>query len=118
MRCNASPKHITNYYLFIALLHDTALTSHAGASNLLLCLRLRFKAASLSSPEDGLLVIVSDLLSYNHVTTWRATLQSPICAQAALASCSGSETCDGSAIDDDGMAGLPDVEETLNVFLR
>jgi hypothetical protein len=40
------------------------------------------------------------------------------CAPAALSACGGAETCQGDAIDDDGMAGLPDVEHTLNVFLR
>jgi hypothetical protein len=30
----------------------------------------------------------------------------------------GSERCEDLVVDDDGMAGLPDAEETLNVFLR
>jgi hypothetical protein len=108
-------QHIANYKFFYC--PKTALLSHAWAFKSLLC-RLRSKAAALSSPEDGLLVIISDLLSYNHVTTWRATMRTQTCAPVALASSGGSETCDGSAFDDDGMAGLPDVEETLNVFLR
>ena len=82
-------------------------------------LRLRSKAAALPRPDIALLAIISDLLSYSQVSTWRATLQSAAqCAPAALSACGGAETCQGDAIDDDGMAGLPDVEHTLNVFLR
>ena len=84
------------------------------------CLRLRSKAAALPRPDTALLAIISDLLSYSQVSTWRATVQwwAAQCAPAALSACGGAETCQGDAIDDDGMAGLPDVEHTLNVFLR
>ena len=84
------------------------------------CLRLRSKAAALPRPDIALLAIISDLLSYSQVSTWRAIVQwwAAQCAPAALSACGGAETCQGDAIDDDGMAGLPDVEHTLNVFLR
>ncbi len=82
--------------------------------------RLRAKAAALSRPEEGLLVIISDLLSYNQVTTWRATLLSGAqCPPPGHKACSDDgEMLADDSFDDDGMAGLPDVEETLNVFLR
>ncbi len=83
------------------------------------CLRLRSKAAALPRPDTALQAIISDLLSYSQVSTWRATVRCAAqCAPAALSACGGAETCQGDAIDDDGMAGLPDVEHTLNVFLR
>jgi hypothetical protein len=83
------------------------------------CLRLRSKVAALPRPDIALLAIISDLLSYSQVSTWRATVQwAAQCVPAALSACGGAETCQGDAIDDDGMAGLPDVEHTLNVFLR
>ena len=40
------------------------------------------------------------------------------CAVGCARRAGGAETCQGDAIDDDGMAGLPDVEHTLNVFRR
>ena len=63
---------------------------------------------------------MSDLLSYSRVMTWRATQATAAsCSAAGDGTCSGgSDTCGDEPFDDDGMAGLPDVEETLNVFLR
>ena len=65
-------------------------------------------------------MVISDLLSYSHVTTWSAALHSArVCASVGTAVCDeGSERCEDLVVDDDGMAGLPDAEETLNVFLR
>ncbi len=41
------------------------------------------------------------------------------CLSASQSTCNfGSDACDDEVTDDDGMAGLPDIEETLNVFLR
>lgn len=82
--------------------------------------RLRSKTAALAQADSGLLIIISDLLSYSHVTTWRATLQPAAqCAPGGRSTCgSGSDVCEDGVFDDDGMAGLPDTEETLNVFLR
>jgi hypothetical protein len=59
-------------------------------------------------------------MSYNHVTTWRATGQSAeTCLSGSQSTCNfGSDACGDEVTDDDGMAGLPDIEETLNVFLR
>ena len=102
--------------------HHVAIISNVGFCFCTLsrfCHRLSSTAAALSRPDSALLAIIGDLLSYNQVSTWRATLQSAMqCPPAALGTCDGGETCQGDAIDDDGMAGLPDVEHTLNVFLR
>ena len=102
------------------LIRPSCLHPHACASGVTLCFRLHSKTAALSRQDDGLLVIISDLMSYSQVTTWRATQEPQAsCSAAGHNLCSGdSDTCSDESIDDDGMAGLPDVEETLNVFLR
>jgi hypothetical protein len=79
---------------------------------------LHSKTAALSQPEQGLLVILSDLLSYSHVTTWAAAARPAHCSDGPPSTCGSGDACEDGIFDDDGMAGLPELEETLNVFLR
>lgn len=78
-------------------------------------IRILSNAITLTQPDDGLLVLLSDFLSYDEVVTWRATPEAQAhCSPAHHACGHTSENCHFA--DDDVAGGLPAIEETLDVF--
>ncbi len=70
---------------------------------------------SMSQPDEGTFILLSDVLSYNQVVTWRASLEAPTkCSPAHHACGHTSENCHFA--EDDVAGGLPAIEESLDVF--